>query len=88
MILKADVSTEEDNDEKELCYLAQHKAKEKPFDTISCSAQRHSMILTFVQVFGGGADEVIEIFCSFPNLSVCVLIKLLRILITVLNMKG
>lgn len=68
MILKADVSTEEDNDEKELCYLAQHKAKEKPFDTISCSAQGHSMILTFVQVFvggRGGTDEVIEIFLVF-----------------------
>lgn len=58
MILKADVNKEKDTDEKELCYLAGYKAKEKPFDTISCSAQRHSMILTFIQVFGGAGAAV------------------------------
>lgn len=32
--LKAAVNTEEDNDEKEPCYLVEHKATEKPFDII------------------------------------------------------
>lgn len=44
--------------EKELCYLSKHKATETPFDTISFSAQRHSMILTFIQVFAGEAEEI------------------------------
>lgn len=32
--LKAEVNTEKDNDEKEPCYLVEHKATEKPFDII------------------------------------------------------
>lgn len=47
------VQGEHSDREKELCYLSRHKAKKTPFDTISFSAQRHSMILTFIQVFGG-----------------------------------
>lgn len=30
--LKAGVNTEKDNDEKDPCYLVEHKATEKPFD--------------------------------------------------------
>lgn len=32
--LKAEVNTERDNDEKDPCYLVEHKATEKPFDII------------------------------------------------------
>lgn len=32
--LKAEVNTEKDNDEKDPCYLVEHKATEKPFDII------------------------------------------------------
>lgn len=32
--LKAAVNIEKDNDEKEQCYLVEHKATEKPFDII------------------------------------------------------
>lgn len=32
--LKAGVNTEKDNDEKDPCYLVEHKATEKPFDII------------------------------------------------------
>lgn len=35
VISKAEVNIERDNDEKERCYLLQHKATEKPFDIIS-----------------------------------------------------
>lgn len=30
--LKAELNTEKDNDEKDPCYLVEHKATEKPFD--------------------------------------------------------
>lgn len=75
VILKADVNQRQ-SDEKEPCYLATHKATETPFDTISFSAKRNSMILTFIQMFGGGWSNTNADFWFSCIFLICVLIKL------------